>query len=367
MVSPIVLGMYNIGAAVGPLVGGSITDSPVLTWRFIFWLNLPFGAVGLVMVCLALRKPPPAVKGGLPWTQKMRQLDIPGGYSAARCNIVFEPGSAVGSRTVSASCGFMMLVQVAIVLHSYFWPMYFQSVRNTSARDSGIFLLPLIVSNILGTLCGGTFASKSGHYVPLMWIGAPILAVGGGLYQLIHADSPRGEWMGFRILSRFGYGIYIPTGLVTILLFQMLGGALAPSAGQNLFTDGLLRSLNEVGIDAAAVVAAGGRPFRELVPPERMSAVVDAFNSALRNMFWVALAAPALAWIVSWAMEWRGCCPAPRVSLPPTTSRVRLLKLRLRLRLQRSRRILDTKRHNGGGLTNVVGRGQSPLTNSSTK
>jgi hypothetical protein len=32
---------------------------------------------------------------------------------------------------------------------------------------------------------------------------------------------------------------------------------------------------------------------------------VDAFNSALRNVFWVALATPALAWITSWAMEWR--------------------------------------------------------------
>lgn len=40
MLSPIVLGMYNIGSAVGPLVGGSITDNKKLTWRFIFWINL---------------------------------------------------------------------------------------------------------------------------------------------------------------------------------------------------------------------------------------------------------------------------------------------------------------------------------------
>lgn len=40
MLSPIVLGMYNIGSAIGPLVGGSITDNKALTWRFIFWINL---------------------------------------------------------------------------------------------------------------------------------------------------------------------------------------------------------------------------------------------------------------------------------------------------------------------------------------
>lgn len=38
--SPIILGLYSTGSAIGPLVGGSITDSKTLTWRFIFWLNL---------------------------------------------------------------------------------------------------------------------------------------------------------------------------------------------------------------------------------------------------------------------------------------------------------------------------------------
>ncbi|KAL3434848.1 MFS general substrate transporter [Aspergillus tetrazonus] len=366
MLSPIVLGMYNIGSVIGPLVGGSITDNQVLTWRFIFWINLPFGAVGLVLVLFALREPPPAVKGDLPWVQKLRQLDLPGAIlllGATTClNLALQWGGIVypwsdarvfgcliglglllitflclqfqakesstiplrifRSRTVSVSCGFMMLVQVAVVLQSYFWPIFFQSVINTNARDSGINLLPLIVSNSLGTLCAGSMASRFGHYVPFMWIGPLVLATGGGLYQLVRVDSPRGHWIGFQILSGLGYGICsqmpilavqvvlrkpdIPTGLVMIMFFQMLGGALAPSVGQNLFTDGLLQNLSEVqGIDGAAVVAAGASGFRAIVPPALMNAVVDAFNSALRNVFWVAVAAPALAWITSWAMEWR--------------------------------------------------------------
>lgn len=216
----------------------------------------------------------------------------------------------------------MMLVQVAIVVHSYFWPIYFQSVRGTNARDSGINLLPLIVSNSLGTLCAGSLASRFGHYVPFMWVGPLVLAAGGGLYQLVRADSPLGQWVGFQILSGVGYGICsqmpilavqvvlnkpdIPTGLVMIMFFQMLGGALAPSVGQNVFTDGLLKNLSKVhGIDGAAVVAAGASGFREIVPPELMNAVVDALKSALRNVFWVALATPVLAWITSLAMEWR--------------------------------------------------------------
>ncbi|PLB36806.1 MDR family MFS transporter [Aspergillus candidus] len=366
ILSPIVLGMYNIGSAIGPLVGGAITDSKVLTWRFVFWINLPFGAVGLVLVWFTLRKPPPAVKANLPWSQKLRQLDLPGAtllLGATSClNLALQWGGIVHpwsnsnvfgcligfglllvtflalqfrgkensniplhifrSRTVSASCAFMMLVQIAIVLQSYFWPIYFQSVKKTSARDSGINLLPLIVSNSLGTLCAGSIASKFGHYVPFMWVGPVVLATGGGLYQLVRANSPHGHWIGFQILSGLGYGSCsqmpilavqvvlnkpdIPSGLVMIMFFQMLGGALAPSVGQNLFTDGLLRNLRTVqGVDGAAVVAAGAGGFREVVPPKLTNAVVDAFNSALRNVFWVALATPTLAWITSWAMEWR--------------------------------------------------------------
>ncbi|KAJ5761686.1 hypothetical protein N7533_003725 [Penicillium manginii] len=89
----------------------------------------------------------------------------------------------------------------------------------------------------------------------------------------------------------------IPTGLVMIICSK---------AGQNLFTDGLLQNLSKVrGIDSAAMVAAGASGFRAVVPPELMNAVVGAFNAALKNVFWVALATPALAWITSWAMEWK--------------------------------------------------------------
>lgn len=216
----------------------------------------------------------------------------------------------------------MMLIQVAIVQQTYYWPIYFQSVHNTSARDSGVFLLPIIVSNSVATLVAGYIASKTGHYVPLMWFGCPVLAIGAGLYQLIDNNSTRGLWIAAQILSGVGYGSCgqmpilavqvvlskadVPTGLVIVMFFQILGGTLAPSVGQNIFVDTLLRRLRDVGgIDGDAVVAAGGKEFRSIVPQELMDAVIGAFSSALANVFWVSLASPLLAWMMSWAMEWR--------------------------------------------------------------
>lgn len=192
MISPMVLGVYNIGSAIGPLVGGAITDSKVLSWRFIFWINLPFGAVGLVLVWFTLRQPPPPVKGGIPWIQKLRQLDLPGAVlllGATSClNLALQWGGIVypwsdskvfgcligfglllitflylqfrgkesstiplhifRSRTVSASCAFMMLVQVAIVLQSYYWPIYFQSPRNDLRWFLGIEIRALCTVHV---------------------------------------------------------------------------------------------------------------------------------------------------------------------------------------------------------------------------
>jgi hypothetical protein len=53
----------------------------------------------------------------------------------------------------------------------------------------------------------------------------------------------------------------------------------------------------------AVIVASGTEGFREIVPFNLMNTVVDSFSSALRNVLWVALATPALAWVISWAME----------------------------------------------------------------
>ncbi|CAI7611049.1 unnamed protein product [Penicillium manginii] len=304
MLSPIVLGVYNIGSAIGPLVGGSITDNKTLTWRFIFWINLPFGAVGLALVWFTLRKPPPAVKAGLPWSQKLRQLDLPGAtllLGATSClNLALQWGGIVypwsDAKVFGCLIGFSLLLVVFVGLQ-FRW------------------------KKSLSMLCAGAIVSKFGHYLPFMWIGPLILATGGGLYQLVRVDSPRGQWIGLQIISGLGYGCCnqmpilavqvvlkkadIPTGMVMIMFFQFLGGALGPSVGQNLFTDGLLRRLSKVqSIDGAAVVAAGASGFREVVPPELIDFVVDAFNSALKSVFWVALATPALAWMISLAMEW---------------------------------------------------------------
>ena len=87
-----------------------------------------FGAVGLALVWFALRNPPPAVKGGLPWIQKIRQLDIPGAtllLGATSClNLALQWGGIVypwsNAKVFGCLIGFGLLTIVFLYLQFRF-------------------------------------------------------------------------------------------------------------------------------------------------------------------------------------------------------------------------------------------------------
>jgi hypothetical protein len=225
------------------------------------------------------------------------------------------------NRTVSCACIFMACLQMGMTTLTYYLPVYFQSVKDTTAKASGLYLLPNIISSSTSTLFIGWVISKIGYYVPFMWTGAPILATGAGLLQLIGPHSTPRNWIPFQIVSGIGYGLCsqvpmlsvqvvlekadVPIGVTTVMFFQSLGGALATSIAQNLFTDTLLKKLNVIeGVDSAAVIHSGAKDFRKFIPAELMERVVLAFDSAVKTVFIFALVSAAMAFLVSLGMQW---------------------------------------------------------------
>ena len=96
----------------------------------------------------------------------------------------------------------------------------------------------------------------------------------------------------------------ITVGSALVSAFQSLGGAISISVGNTV----LLNELHAAalpGVNIDAVVAAGATGFRQLVPPERIPALLDVYNEALRKVLLIGVVCSGLAFVTALFLEWR--------------------------------------------------------------
>ncbi|ATZ46819.1 hypothetical protein BCIN_02g01710 [Botrytis cinerea B05.10] len=343
----IVTSVYGIAAIAGPLLGGVFTDSERLTWRFCFFLNLPFGGLAILIVALQY-KVPPRPQPELSIRQKLKHMDFLGAVlllGAMTCLLLALKDGGINSpwsnsknwgcllgfgimifcfltvefklkdgamipfriasqRTVAASCLFTVFVNMAIDTHIYYLPIYFQAVRGTTAEQSGIRMLPYLGSNILATIVSGASVSRFGYYVPFMWMCGIIFTAGCGVLHTLGRFSTTAQWAGYEVLTGFGFGIgfQVPYTAVQIVLPTEdvpIGNSL-PVFSQAL---GELKMIP--GLDSSEIIALGAKNLTSTVPSEYLDGVLDAYTYALSRTLILPIAAAGMAFVCSLGMEWR--------------------------------------------------------------
>ena len=199
--------------------------------------------------------------------------------------------------------------------------LWFQAVKGTTAVQSGIDSIPMVLALVAGTITGGAVVTRIGYYVPFMFVSTILVSTGSGLITTFDAQTGHSKWIGYQVLFGFGLGTGMqqptlaaqtvlgakdaPTGISLMFFSQALGSAVFVCISQTLFTNHLTSTLSSIsGIDTEAILSAGATGLAKLVSADKLPEVLLVYNDALVRAFTVVVAGSCLMAFPTLGMEW---------------------------------------------------------------
>lgn len=242
-------------------------------------------------------------------------------------------GSLIGNRAILVNCSYIFFSAGAFFTLLYYLPIYFQSVDNVSASQSGINNIPLVLGISLCTIVSGGLISKFGIYVPFLLVGSALATVGAGLLYTLDIGTSSAHWIGYQALTGIGIGLSIQVPIIAnqafvkmseissvtaiTLFFQTIGGAFFVSAGQTAWANRLLSRIPQTapGVDPKVVVATGATQLRHIFSAEQIPGILTAYMDGLKLTFALVIALAGITMPIALAAKWRNVKPSEAVAV----------------------------------------------------
>jgi EmrB/QacA subfamily drug resistance transporter len=342
--------VFVLASVAGPLLGGLFSDH--LSWRWVFYVNLPIGAVALAVISTTLEHSPagrrPAIDyagaallaGTLTaillattWGGSQYAWTSPEVLGVAAAAVVLLAGFVARERRAPEPILPLRLLRdpvfdvVSVVLFLttcaffaaiVFTPLYLQLVTGASATSSGLLLLPLLLAAAASTAVSGRLITRTGRYKRFPVAGLALMAAGLLLLSRMDASTPRATASLFLVVFGLGFGMVSQVLTVAVQnaversdigiatasanLFRALGGSVGVAIFGAIFAARL-----DVWLPRELPGAAGRLDARSLqASPETLAALPDgardgiaaAVAHALHTVFLVASPIAAAALLV---------------------------------------------------------------------
>lgn len=237
-------------------------------------------------------------------------------------------GSLIGNRAILVNCLYIFFLAGAFFTLLYYLPIYFQSVDNTSASQSGINNLPLVLGISIFTVISGGLISKFGVYVPFLLVGSVLATIAAGLIYTLEIGTSSSHWIGYQALAGIGIGLSIQVPIIAnqafvsmteissvtaiTLFFQTIGGAFFVSAGQTAWANRLLSRIpvTAPGVDPGLVVATGATQLRHVFSAEEIPGILTAYMEGLKLTFALCIALAGITVPIAVCAKWRNVKPS---------------------------------------------------------
>ena len=348
--------VFGITSVAGPLAGGFFTQD--LSWRWVFYINVPVGVLALFVIAAVLH---------VPATRVHHKLDLAGtallsagvtaiilvttwggttyhwssptvvGLSLAGVALIAafvavearaaEPLIPLGlfrnaTFVVVSAVGFV--IGCAMFGAIVYLPLYLQTVHGATPTASGLELLPMVGGMLCTFIVSGRLVTSTGRYKIFPILGTAVLTGGLLLLSLLGPATSYPLTALYMLVVGLGVGLVMQvlvvaaqnavpyaqlgTATSTSTFFRTIGGVFGVSALGALFSNRLLAALTAHASAAGLRLVQGGsivlNPAQiDRLPPAQRAVAVDAFSHALQSVFLWTAPVVALAFVLALVMK----------------------------------------------------------------